>query len=258
MPFHNEKIIKLGFAAEIAFWQAMAIEQRQVDDIIIIVAGLNDPYFNLAINCQVLKDPADEKISEIIQYFRARKITWSWLVGPLAGSVILHDQLKKYGFSLLSNSPGMYFALNKIFPHLLYLILKFVKQVPDDQLKDWIIPVSKGFDSKDGGEQYRMLNANIRHGEGTSFRHFIGYYKNVPVSGITLFINKDSVMLHNLATDPDYRGRKFATALALYAMNEAKKQRLPYCFLDASAEGLKLYQSLGFEIYGGYQHYIET
>jgi len=56
-------------------------------------------------------------------------------------------------------------------------------------------------------------------------------------------------MLHNLATKIAYTKRGFGTALTLHMMQCAKEMGIQHFFLDSSADGVSIYQKIGFKVY---------
>jgi GNAT superfamily N-acetyltransferase len=67
------------------------------------------------------------------------------------------------------------------------------------------------------------------------------------VAAVELFFSeKQTAGIFNLSTLQEYRGKGIGTALISYALHEAKKQGYIYAALQASEEGLRIYERLGF------------
>lgn len=62
------------------------------------------------------------------------------------------------------------------------------------------------------------------------------------------FLTGKTGTILNVVTDPEYRRRGIAGHLMQMAVAEAKRQQLSYVELKATAMGISLYESLGFEI----------
>lgn len=70
---------------------------------------------------------------------------------------------------------------------------------------------------------------------------------NKAVAGVILLKTGDAVGVHQLAVNPEHQGQGIARRLMERVLREALLLRGDYLVLQASAAGLPLYQSLGFE-----------
>jgi GNAT superfamily N-acetyltransferase len=76
---------------------------------------------------------------------------------------------------------------------------------------------------------------------------YVYYNSGIPVAALELFFSEHQTAgIFNLSTLQEYRGRGIGTALISYALDEAKKQGYTYAALQASEEGLRIYERLGF------------
>jgi len=250
---NNNTITARALKAEIAFWQAMAVEKLACDGITAIATNLkNSAGLNLVIDTQLPNIDLDITIKKVIDFYKSRELEWQWIIGPLTQPSNLADYLQKHGLIFSESFPGMYFNLSSTLPT--HLIENFSIKEADD-LSIWIKPVAEAFQATDNGMAYQTLNSNIPHGAGAAFRHFVGYYLDEPVSAVTLFIHDDAVMIHNLATKKDFLKRGFGSAMTIHAMKIAKNLGKQHCFLDASNDGINLYQKIGFNTYCIYNVY---
>ncbi|RIV21616.1 N-acetyltransferase [Fibrisoma montanum] len=83
------------------------------------------------------------------------------------------------------------------------------------------------------------------------------YYENeLPVSVIELFPTDDQTIgLYCLATLNEYRGRGIGTALMTFALNKARELGYKTAVLQASEEGIRIYERLGFSVVNTYYEY---
>ena len=245
IELHNQTITKKGIAAIIDFYQTMSIDQLQHRDLLAFATGDNSPFLNVVIDTRPHREGSSDLIKPITDFFDKHHVPWGWFVVP--GSH--ENDLLQQGFSLLEEVPAMYFDLSNLLPILKDERISIQELDNNDDLKIWIQPINEGFQVKDNDENYRKLNVAILKSGSNTLRHFVAYYQNNIAAAGTLFLSKDAVMLHNLATKTAYKKHGIGTALALHMMEKAKQLGFMHCFLDSSEDGFSLYKKIGFEVY---------
>lgn len=241
----QDKIItEIGVDAIIDFYRTMAIDQLQIPGLNAFVTGADSSSLNVVMDTRKKGEFSSEIINLITDFFKKHQVPWGWFITAKASA----GDIKKHGFNLLYETPGMYFDLSNALPKIENGI--DIKEALDD-LREWIEPLLEGFPSESGDNDdvYRKLNAELLLKGEKKLRHFTIYSNNESACSGTLFLSNDSVMLHNLATKNKFRKRRLGAALTLYMMSEAKKLGYKHCFLDSSDEGFNLYRRLGFQIY---------
>jgi len=85
---------------------------------------------------------------------------------------------------------------------------------------------------------------------------YVYYLEGSPVGTVEVFpSDKHTIGLYGLATRHDMRGRGIGTAMMTFVLNTAKKNQYSQAILQASEDGLGLYQKLGFEIVNNYYEF---
>lgn len=252
---NNPQIIQLGRAAEIDFYQSMAVDQLSCKGIVAVTLGVAESDLNIVIDTQTKQEGILEKIDAVIAFFQEHRVDWRWVIGPLTRPASLPHYLEQKGFFLQETSPGMYFNLSTSLPVITLGNWEIREMSSDDDLAEWIEPILEAFPERNHSKKYQMLNARIPHGSGTAFRHYVGYYHQKPVSSVTLFMSNNTVMIHNLATKPAFSHQGFGKKLMVHAMIEAQKMGFKHCFLEASKSGFEIYRRIGFQVYCVYQIY---
>jgi ribosomal protein S18 acetylase RimI-like enzyme len=75
----------------------------------------------------------------------------------------------------------------------------------------------------------------------------IYYHENKPVSVIEMFSSaKDTAGLYSLATLSSFRGQGLGSSLMTFALNELKTRGYKNVILQASEDGIRIYEKLGF------------
>lgn len=241
----DQVLVKKGVEATIDFYHVIAIDEFKISGVHAFVTGVDSTFLNVAIDTRDNTKNSYELIIAVEKFFKRYSMPWAWFISATAKS----NDLEKFGFSLLEESPGMYFNLEHSLPNdtLENLSIEEV-EIKEDLLK-WIQPIAESFGSTDNGERYRKLNANLLKKGEKKLRHFVAYYRNEIAGAATLFLSHESVMLQNLATKMAFRKRGIGTALTLYLMEKAQRMGYKHCFLDSSEAGFNLYERLGFQVY---------
>lgn len=136
----------------------------------------------------------------------------------------------------------------------------------NDQLAWWAEPLEAAFPAgDDDGEntvQFSIVSDYISYHQramanGTELHHAVLLCQGKPVSCITLSLSEYGARIDDLGTVPAYQGNGYATLLLDYALTLCRKRGLRDCYLEASSEGLSLYQKLGFRTLFDYLFYVK-
>ena len=121
-------------------------------------------------------------------------------------------------------------------------------QSVNNNLDDWITPLVEAFESTlELCTQYAASHARAIS-KDANFHHFTAYENNHPVSSITLSVNEHNARIDDVGTLPAYQNKGYATALMNHALSEAQKMGCTHCFLEASDQGLSVYEKIGFQL----------
>ncbi|MBG5918304.1 GNAT family N-acetyltransferase [Providencia stuartii] len=124
----------------------------------------------------------------------------------------------------------------------------------NDQLIEWAQPLMTAFGTEDSDtdEDPTVINEYIRYHQRALQRdiqsqHYVLFNENnTPVSALTLTINGNMARLDDIGTDTQYQRQGLATLLIKHALKTCIRKNIECCFLEASSDGLSIYQKLGF------------
>lgn len=250
IQLNDPALTHLGINSLIDFYLTISIDRLHLPGLDALVTGVNSPFLNVVIDTQT-KDQIDPAyIRKLKAFFDRHHVPWVWLKTSISRT----DDLTQQGFNLVEEAPSMYFDLTQSLPPI-HSKGKIIEVTPNDDLFNWIKPIIDGFPSEDNGDAFRILNENLLHQGNIKLKHFVSYLENEPVASATLFLSKEAVMLHNLATKQALQKQGLGKALALYRMHLAKDLGYLHCFLDASDLGYELHKSLGFKVYSTIKAY---
>jgi hypothetical protein len=254
-PDINDPLItQKGIKAGTLFYRTMAIDQWTNQGVSALVSGIDSPFLNLVIDTQFKQNDLSEIIDSIVDFYKPYQVPWAWLVTPLSHPSDLKLKLTEHGFTLLEEVPCMYRDLTLPLTLIENKALHFEEIKIDKHLTEWIEPIREGFPGEDGGEKYRLLNEKIGK-QTNSLKQFILRHEGKVASSGTLFLAKDCVMIHNLATKTAALKQGLGSALTIYMMQEAKHLGFKDCYLESSEEGFGLYKKLGFKTHCYNQYY---
>lgn len=245
IELNDDKIVQKGVNSIIDFYHALAIDERSFFEATAFATGVDSPFLNVLFDFRSARKNSTQLIETANNFFNQHHAPWGWFITPASTD---HDLIQQ-GFSLLEEVPAMYFDLSTPLPNPESKFISIQELGNDDDLRTWIQPINEGFQAKEGEDSYRKLNADIVKKGENKFLHFVAYYKDQLAAASTLFLSNDGVMLHNLATKPDFKNHGLGTALTLHMMTRAKKLGFKDCFLDSSEEAFRLYKKIGFKVY---------
>ena len=116
-----------------------------------------------------------------------------------------------------------------------------------DSMDEWSIPVTLGFESTFEKMQPYTFRHQVAAKGSNTIMHFSGFVDNQAICSLTLTFCDDNVRIDDVATIPQYQRKGYATQLLIAALTHAKSLGSQICFLEASNDGLSVYQHIGFK-----------
>lgn len=244
IDIQDEEITSRGISSIIDFYHTLAKHEFSLSEIKAFVTGIHSPFLNVVFDLRKDRMKSAELVKSVENYFSQYHYPWGWFIIPAT----LND-LSSLGFTLIEESPAMYFDLSNFMPKAKSNSIIIEEVQEKDDLKKWIQPINEGFQAKENDDSFRKLNADLLNKGEKKLRHFIAYYKETLAGAGTLFLSKDAVMIHNVATKIAFQRCGVATALTIHMMELAKNLKFKHCYLDSSSDAYKLYKKIGFKTY---------
>ena len=186
----------------------------------------------------------DFEIEQVIGLIQSGKAPDDWTVGPLTIPKNFGKFLLKHDFSDVFHQAGMALNLSKLKLSTKVntnLIVKKVKN--EEELRNWSKIVSEVFHIKVDNDLLEYLRVQ------SEVAFYIGFYNNICVSALLLYLIPEVAGLHAVSTLPDYRNNNFALTMSNKALLDARTLGYEYGVLQASSMGQFVYKKLGFEKY---------
>lgn len=249
----DEQLVVKGLRATTRFYETLSSHHQVYKNVDAYVTGIDSAFLNVAYLGNIEVKAIGEIYDKVSDFFGKYLIPWTFIVTPLSQPTDLPAYLQRENLGVLEWVPCMYCDLTSVNLEASHPDLRIEELKNNDDLQDWIKPISEGFGSTDEGEAFRQLNVKISAQD--VFKHFVAYAKGEVVSAGTLFMVEDMVMIHNVATKNAALKKGYGTTLTLYLMNAAKALGYKHCFLESSESGYQIYRKCGFRVYGVNQYF---
>lgn len=221
-------------------------------DVVLASIGLPVARANSANAARFTATSADARIGDVIAWFEARGLPFAWHAGPADRPDDLRRRLVDRGFVLGPDEmPGMVARLDAL-PGIEMPAGATLERVGDlPTFREWLDVVVAGF-----GMPAMMGEAFMRFG-GLGFgpgmpELLLARLDGRPVAVALAAVAGGGLIISNVTTLPDARGRGLGRAVTLAAMHHGAAAGVPVAVLQATEMGRGIYQRLGFEDFGWY------
>jgi GNAT superfamily N-acetyltransferase len=212
-----------------------------------VATGVPSPLFNPVLRATVPQQDVKALVDEAREWYRRRRLPWSWYAGPASGPGKVMPELERRGFAKVTEPPGMAAALSTLdeldpgFPVM-------VKHVTDRDMVDaWFSVFAPAFElSRAAASAFRDLIVAGGLDESAPMRNYIAYVGPEPVATGSLVPAAGVGGIYNIATRANRRGRGIGRAITWSLMREAAAMGYHVAILWSTAAGLPVYRRLGF------------
>ncbi len=206
------------------------------------------PMFNSVFRAQLAPQQVDSTIQAVIARARERKVPVLWWTGPQTRPADLGRRLEANGFTSLGHEPGMAVDLMKLNENWAALPGLSIEQVNQaSRLKVWCRTCVQGFGMPDFVED--AFFDFMSHVGFRATRPYLALQDNQPVATSLMVLAAGVAGIYNVTTLPEARRKGFGTWVTLTPLCEARTMGYRVGILHASAMGVNLYRSLGFQEY---------
>ena len=213
-----------------------------------VATGVPSPLFNPVLRATVAPEDVGPLVDEAREWYRQRRLPWSWYAGPASGPGAIVPELERRGFAKVTEPPGMAADLAGI-EDLDPGAAVTVERVSDSELVDaWFSVFAPAFDlSRAAATAFRDLIVAGGLDDDAPMRNYIAYAGTEPVATGSLVPAAGVGGIYNIATRASSRGRGIGRAITWSLMREAATLGYRVAILWSTAAGLPVYRRLGFE-----------
>jgi ribosomal protein S18 acetylase RimI-like enzyme len=236
-----------------ASWGLRAVPGAIVIDdpeLVMTDSGLASDTFNIVCRARLSPKTAQHRIGKVVRHFKSRGRAFSWWVGPV-------DQPGNLA-SLLAGA-GLVHAESETLMALDLADLKVPAVPPGLEIR----PVASARDMEDFAA---AITAGTAPDESvvTFYRHattamlspgspqwfYVGYVEGEPVATAEMTLAADVAGIYGVVTAARLRRRGIGSALTAAPLLDARKKGYRTAYLQASSDGLGVYEKLGFRKFG--------
>jgi hypothetical protein len=206
------------------------------------------PALSRVLGARFTSGDVQDRVLEILNYFKSWDASVSWVVGPSSYPPKLGDYLHASGFGIGETWLGMAMDLS----HLPVATKQSasaldIQLVSDDEgLRAWAtLRAGLADDSQEAAYVFSPENAG---GDARS-RYYLGYLDGRPVSRAMSFRRGDVVGLYWLDTILEHRGKGYRAAMVRRAMQDAAASSAKALVMAAPIGGQSFCEQLGFKLY---------
>ncbi len=237
MHLHMTYFAKYAHSMEIVF----------EPDVTVVRSHISDDTFNYVLRAHFTEKNAENRIRHIMSLFKNHHLPFSWWAGESDAPAILGDLLLRQGFTFKEKNIGMYMELPQATLPETKTPLTFQRVESRDHLKHFADVIA----SIGGAPQafdfiYSQLPPVIYCGN-SSLGMYIAYLDDMPVVTGVLVTHANVAGIYYVATIQTQRNKGFGTAMMKHLLNRAKDEGYFIATLQASHDGLSLYERLGFK-----------
>lgn len=238
------------------FSSAISLKCKEFERSIAYIAGIDEAKFNVLLQRQSHPQPK-LLISEVKEYFKNNAITeWVYVIPSVLDRPDQKSAFKDHGLVFDNISTAMYYPLETPVQNIAEPENPLIIQpVNANNKSKWFKILQDAFGGTDlTNTQYAQ--ALDRAKSKVDMQHFLGTLDGEPIAAITLTFLNNSVRIDNVATIPTHHRLGYGSQMVQFGINLAHAKELKHCFLDASPDGLGIYQRLGFSEIFTYHTYM--
>lgn len=242
--------IRAKFACLAAKINSMSV--HTLGDIQYVDCGNRSDTFNTVFGLPV--DHHD--ILTVTQYYQTRNYPAAWWLPTTDHG--FKQGLQGAGWSLEECDIGMYLILPQVLSTASAVADLVIKRCCTAEEFDHFGQVLSAIFAPDNpleAENVQNIYQQVGHLPATDLGDIellVGYERSVPIATAALFFSNDNniVGIFDVATHPAKRHRGYGSALFQAALRRAKDKGAELCVLQASPDGLTIYQRAGFKSLG--------
>lgn len=192
-----------------------------------------------------------------VQHFRARDMAYCIWVNDENESERVRQYFSDLGIQAQGQEIGMTLDLPNYEPIAAIKHQHIVQVSNPQQLRDYASVIAENWTPPDVNVlRYYELTASHYLNDAHGVILLVYYQHGKPVATVELFpSDRETIGVYGLATLEDTRGQGIGSALMTYALNVARQSGYKKVVLQASEDGMGIYQRLGFRAQTKYLEY---
>jgi len=221
-------------------------------------SGLACDTFNIVCRARLGGPDGIQRCRDAFAHFRDVRRPFSWWVGPADEPPSLGAMLESIGLVRAEAEEAMAKRLGEL-PGLHpeeVTGLEVLRVHTAAQLESWATVTASNWTPPDLGVNsfYRQTAAALLAPDSPQWL-YLGLLDGTPVATAEATVHDRTVMLFNVATGAEYRGRGIGSRMTWQPLREAAAAGCTLGVLQAASAGVRVYRRLGFTTFGEITEY---
>lgn len=217
---------------------------------LLINGGVPSATFNFICKARLESENASMQIGAATEYFLKQGLPVGWWTGPSCKPTEVGTWLAKAGFQHGGVYPGMSVGLEEYAKPPLHQddSIKVAQVTNPDDISHFAHIAGTAFDGEPKpAVDYYGRTVDVLLQPDCPFRLYLAFLNGDPVATCATFISHGVVGIYSVATLPNARKRGIGRLLTAFALHQGHQLGASYGILQASSQGVRMYQALGFE-----------
>ncbi|WP_305456010.1 GNAT family N-acetyltransferase [Bacillus mycoides] len=234
--------------------QVNGMDVKETKDYITVDCGLPADTFNIITLLNSNVTEGIEKLYKEVEYYNQKKFPMSVWFWDDKQEQTIKSELIKLGLKEAEKNIAMVAELKTIHPRINMPVgFTIQKASSSGQIKKFGETLANLFGTSEEGKNvqaYYNQISSLSLWNSDNMKLYLGLYKGEVVSVGSLVCTKDSVGIYDIATKEEMRGQGFGSTMFNFLLQEAKQLKNMYCVLQASPDGINIYEKSGFKAVG--------
>lgn len=227
------------------------------NDVTLSSMGLPIARVNSASGARFDPQRAAARINDVIAWFEAIGVPFSWEVGPRDRPRALGRLLQARGFKADHEQVPVMAASVASLPSVELPAGGSLEVVRDGSAyREWVGVVREGFGMPAAIAEAVLRYEQLGFGDDLPDRLVLGRLDGRPVATAMGAVAGGGVTIVNVTTLEEVRGRGFGRAVTLETMRLGRDLGARIAVLESTEMGFSVYSRLGFETFARYRYYV--
>ncbi len=208
--------------------------------------GLAGEFFNGILYTNLPEEGMEESIRAALAPFQQKNLPMRWYIGPSSRPAGLEQSLQRSGLSFGWSGPALAIELGSLRrPEKQPQGLVCERVESRAALAEWI-ELWVGQAPLEVQKRLSWVYTVSSFGRSLDVILYLGRIEGIPVATAAMYHGCRAAAIKHVSTLPEYRRRGIASALTLFALQDALERGCRYSALTSSPEGYPVYARLGF------------
>lgn len=217
-------------------------------ELLLVDSGLANPAFNTIGRSSLHPRFGADRAEAAIEHFRAKKLPFTWILGPLSGHGAMEPTLKGFGLSCPEDEWVLVMTLDTVnipgtVPQGLD-VKRIATAAQVEQFAEVLASVAPGDETI---KTFYTDGKDAITAPASPLRLYIGHVGTEPVAALEAFSAHGILNFHQMTSVPTVRGKGYGAGLMVTALKDAKKAGLRLASIQAPESSRLAYERFGYK-----------